>query len=533
MENKKEKQLTLRGIIIGIIGSIIITTSSIYVALRMGALPWPTVFVAILSMTVLRVLGKTNLKEINVTQTAMSSGAMVAGGLAFTIPGIWIIGLESEINITSVLIVTIAGTILGAVFTALIRKYFIVQEPLPFPIGEAAYETLETSEKLGKNAAFLFISMGLSAIFVFIRDWFMLIPANINFSKLEEKKLHLGLWLSPMAVGIGYIVGPLYTGVWFIGAAIAYFLLIPLGVNLNIFGNEAIAEAFKNSLGIGLMIGTGLGILIKGILPKAKKIYGSSISNAGKKVKVSLPFIFALTVFVLTLFTEMSFLSSVLIIFGVWITTTMSASLTGQSGINPMEIFGIIILLFIKLVSGTGNIGSVEGFLIAAIVAIACGLTGDVMNDFKTGHLIGTDPKKQLIAETIGGVVGAVVSVFVLFFMVKAYGGVGPGTDLLAPQAYAVSTMVNGLPDTLGFTIGLIVGFILYIFNVPGMTLGLGFYLPMTISSVVFIGGILRFIFDRIRPKSTQKGIIISSGLLGGEGIAGVLIAIIKVLTAG
>jgi uncharacterized oligopeptide transporter (OPT) family protein len=401
MENKKEKQLTLRGIIIGIIGSIIITTSSIYVALRMGALPWPTVFVAILSMTVLRVLGKTNLKEINVTQTAMSSGAMVAGGLAFTIPGIWIIGLESEINIPSVLIVTIAGTILGAVFTALIRKYFIVQEPLPFPIGEAAYETLETSEKLGKNAAFLFISMGLSAIFVFIRDWFMLIPANINFSKLEEKKLHLGLWLSPMAVGIGYIVGPLYTGVWFIGAAIAYFLLIPLGVNLNIFGNEAIAEAFKNSLGIGLMIGTGLGILIKGILPKAKKIYGSSISNAGKKVKVSLPFIFALTVFVLTLFTEMSFLSSVLIIFGVWITTTMSASLTGQSGINPMEIFGIIILLFIKLVSGTGNIGSVEGFLIAAIVAIACGLTGDVMNDFKTGHLIGTDPRSSGICVRI------------------------------------------------------------------------------------------------------------------------------------
>lgn len=529
-----KEQLTLRGMIIGAIGAIIITTSSMYVALRMGALPWPTIFVAVMSMTVLKILKNTNLNEINVTHTAMSAGSMVAGGLAFTIPGIWMLNPDAEIKFAALLFVTLSGTILGVIFTALVRKYFIEKEKLPFPMGIAASETVLAGDEGGGKAKTLFTTLGLTAIFTAIRDWFGKIPGAWMAAKLWEKNIQFGLWISPMAVAIGYIVGPLFTGVWFLGAVLAYFFIIPVGVSIGWFTDVTAATAFKNSLGIGLMVGTGIGILIKGIIPKAKEIYGPIISGkAAKEGGVSLkwaPIAFALITFILTVFTEMRLIPSILTIIGVWLTTAMAASITGQTGINPMEIFGIIVLLAIRAVTKTAE---TEAFLIAGIVAVACGLTGDVLNDFKSGYILKTDSKAQLISEAIGGIIGAIVSVIVLFVMFRAYGAMGPGTELPAPQAYAVSTMVGGLPNQTAFYVGLAIGVVLYLLSIPGMTLGIGIYLPMFISTTAFIGGVLSFIVSKVKPEFNEKGIIISSGMLGGEGVTGVLIAIIKVITMG
>lgn len=527
-----KEQLTLRGIIIGAIGAVIIATSSMYVALRMGALPWPTIFVAVMSMTILKFMGKTNLNEINVTHTAMSSGGMVAGGMAFTIPGIWMLNKNANVSMMSLVIISVGGTILGVIFTAMIRKYFIEGEKLPFPMGIAASETVLAGDEGGLKAKILFTSLGITAAFVAIRDWFGKIPAAWMSKKLMEKNIFFGVWIAPMAVAIGYIIGPLFVGVWFLGAVLAYFFIIPVGVSQGWFTDVAQAVAFKNSLGIGLMVGTGIGILLKGIIPKAKEIYGPMISGkAAKAGGINLkwaPIAFAVVTFLLTVFTRMHFLPSVLTILGVWLTTAMAASITGQTGINPMEIFGIIVLLAVKAVCKTEG---VEAFLIAAVVAVACGLTGDVLNDFKSGYILKTDPKAQLISEAVGGIIGAIVSVIVLFVMFKAYGEMGPGTDLPAPQAYAVSTMVGGLPNPPAFIVGLIVGVVLYLLNIPGMTLGIGIYLPMAISSAAFIGGMINFIVSKLKPHFHEKGIIVSSGMLGGEGVTGVIIAIIKVIT--
>ena len=166
MENKSyaksfSEQLTLRGLIIGALGAIVITTSSMYVALRMGALPWPTIFVAILAITILKVVGNTNLNEINVTHTAMSAGGMIAGGIAFTLPGIWMLLPDSNVSLTSLLIISLSGAILGVIFTALVRKHFIEKEALPFPIGIAASETVLAGDKGGSKAKYLFFTMGL------------------------------------------------------------------------------------------------------------------------------------------------------------------------------------------------------------------------------------------------------------------------------------------------------------------------------------------------------------------------------------
>ncbi len=141
-------QLTWRGIAIGIVGCIIITASSIYIALRMGALPWPIVFAAIVSLFFLKAVsrGRSTLNEANVTHTVMSAGAMVAGGLAFTIPGAWMLGMADDISLGQLLAIALGGVALGIVATALLRRHFIDDAALEYPIGRAAAETLKAGD---------------------------------------------------------------------------------------------------------------------------------------------------------------------------------------------------------------------------------------------------------------------------------------------------------------------------------------------------------------------------------------------------
>ena len=140
-------QLSPVGIAIGCVGCVIITASSVYTALKMGALPWPTIFTSIVALFLLRAFGRRSLNEANVTQIVMSAGSMVAGGLAFTIPGIWMLGAVGEVSWIEMLVVALAGTLLGLVCTAAIRRRFVDESDLEYPIGTAAAETASPTPK--------------------------------------------------------------------------------------------------------------------------------------------------------------------------------------------------------------------------------------------------------------------------------------------------------------------------------------------------------------------------------------------------
>jgi uncharacterized oligopeptide transporter (OPT) family protein len=536
---KIKGQLTLRGMVIGAVGAVVLTMSSMYVALKLGALPWPIIFVALVSMFFLKLFKRTNINEINVTHTAMSAGAMTAGGVAFTIPGIYMLDGGASVDLVQLFFVILGGVVLGLIFTALIRNYFIVAKPLPYPMGQAAAETLVAGDAGGRKSATLFTSLGLAGLFTFLRDGVpaipafygrTLIPATLMNGTMLSYGSSGGVWLSPMLVAVGYIIGPLAIGVWFLGALIGDFGILIGGVAGGLI-DSAQASAIKSSLGIGLMVGTGLGIIAKGILPKAREIFGpmfSRLSASGGFVRLRwAPAAMALLAVVFTTVCDMGVVPSIITILGAWLATAMSAQVVGQSGINPMEVFGIIILLAAKAVSA---IGQTEAFFVAAVVAIACGLVGDVMNDFKSGHILKSDPKAQWIAECVGGLIGAAVSVGVFHVIVTAYGPAAFGADgvFAAPQASAVAAMVGGVPHVPAFAIGLVAGCVLYVVNFPVMTLGLGVYLPFYLSLTAFIGGALRFIVGRAAPAWDQKGtgLIIASGLLGGEAVVGVAIAI-------
>jgi len=545
MNNNEERkflgveQLSLRSLILGALGSCVITASSMYVALRMSALPWPTIFVAVLSMALLKLFGKTTNNEINITQTAMSAGAMVAGGLAFTLPGLWIMGIwkgsdNFSENYIKVLVIASAGMLLGTVTSYILRYRFIVKNALPYPIGLAAAETIKVGDEGGGKSIILFGSMLISAVYTFFRDQLALVPQAFMFNKT------LGIWNSPMAVGMGYILGTLYTGVWFLGALFSNVFIIPFGPKLGLFKDVVAAKAFTTSAGIGLLVGTGLGVLVGIIVSSIKKLSGpkkdiyKDSSNINKKKLLSFSRIIIIVstalAFVFSVASGISVVPSILLIIGVFIVSIMAATITGQTGINPMEIFGIIVLLGIRIFI---DIDATDALMVAACVAVASGFSGDLFNDYKAGQVLGTNPKAQLISQIVGGVFGTIVASLALFAIINQFGEVGAGTALPSGQAVAVSAMINGIGSPVVFGVAAGIGAILYLLGLPTATLGIGVFLPFTISSAVFLGGIIRFVTDRMRGKSTtdETGTVAASGLLGGEGITGVGIAVVRMFT--
>lgn len=531
------EQLSLRGLIFGAIGSCVITASSMYVALRMSALPWPTIFVAVFSMALLKLFGKTTNNEINITQTAMSAGSMVAGGLAFTLPGLWIMGLwKGSVNFSDnfikVLAIAIAGMLFGTVTSYILRYRFIVKNGgLTYPIGLAAAETIKAGDEGGKKSIVLFGSMVVSTVYTFLRDQFALVPQVFMY------KTSMIAWNSPMAVGMGYILGALYTGIWFLGALFSNAFIVPFGPKLGLFADAAAASSFKTSAGIGLMVGTGIGVLIGIIISAIKKLISKEdIKNSKKSSKKKLFSSSRILVllatglaFVFTIASGMPIVASILLIIGIFIVSMMAATITGQTGINPMEIFGINVLLAIRIFV---DISAVDAFMVAGCVAVASGFSGDLFNDYKAGQVLGTNPKAQLISQIVGGVIGTVVASLALFAIINQFGEIGTDTALPAGQAVGVAAMINGIGDPVVFGVAALIGAILYLVGLPTATLGIGIYLPFYISASVFIGGVIRFVADHVRGKNKEDtGTVAASGLLGGEGITGVGIAIVRMFT--
>ena len=557
-------QLTLRGILIGCVGCAIITAASVYTALKMGALPWPIVFAAIISLFFLKALGhgKASLNEANVTHTVMSAGAMVAGGLAFTIPGAWMLGHADEAGWLEMLLVALSGVVLGLVCTALLRRHFIEDADLEYPIGEAAAQTLIAGDAGGSTGAKLFGAMGLAGVYTALRDGAGVVPAMF-FGNVAIPGVSFGIYNSPMLLAVGFLVGTGAVAVWFAGALLANFGIVVGGSAAGLW-DVASAQGIASSLGMGVMMGAGVGVICKNILPKAARTLrgartarrGGASANADAdagapkrrlRVSASLAACAVAAVALVACFgLSLGPVPSVIVVLLAFVATAMSAQSVGQTGIDPMEIFGLIVLLAVAAVS---DVPQVQLFFVAGIVAVACGLAGDVMNDFHAGHVLGTSPKAQWIGQAIGAVVGALVSVAVMAVLVGAYGpeAFGPQASFVSAQASVVATMVSGIPSVPAFALGLAAGFALYLAGFPAMMLGLGIYLPFYMSLTAFLGALAKVVYDAVCKRRRAKlapeeraarektqaetGLVVSSGLLGGESVVGVLVALAAVAT--
>ncbi|CDD40848.1 putative uncharacterized protein [Collinsella sp. CAG:398] len=592
-------QLSLAGILIGCIGCVIITASSVYTALKMGALPWPTIFTSITALVLLRALGHTSLNEANITQVIMSAGSMVAGGLAFTIPGIWILGLADEVSWQEMLAVALAGTLLGLVCTALIRKRFVEDSDLEYPIGTAAAETLLASTAGGSTGRKLFGSMAFAGLWAILRDVLGIIPSLV--ATLPIPGISFGIQASPMRFSVGFLVGGRSIAWWMVGAVLGSFGIIVGGTAAGLW-DLGTAQGIVSSLGMGLMMGSGFGVVLRDIvLPLVRRARArrssSSVSESGEDAMGSegagnaecsgdsfplgqscsrggaagasgscgtrvdespehsappvslggltdyfsrfdaglLALFVAAAALVCCIALSFGPFVSVAIVLLSFVTAIMSAQSVGQSGIDPMEIFGLIVLLFVAAFS---DVTQVQLFFVAGVIAVACGLAGDVMSDFKTGQIIGTDPHDLWLGQVIGALLGTVVAVAVLVALVAAYGTDAFGGDNLfvAAQAQVVATMVSGIPSVPAFVVGVVAGTVLYCAGIPAMMLGLGVYLPFYMSLTTAAGALIRVVFDRVvaargieKGAAEETGAVVASGVLGGESIVGVIVAFASV----
>lgn len=549
-------QISAAGILIGCIGCVIITASSVYTALKMGALPWPTIFTSITALVLLRAAGRTSLNEANVTQIIMSAGSMVAGGVAFTIPGVWMLGLGAELSWIEIGGVALAGTLLGLVCTALIRRRFVEESDLEYPIGTAAAETLMASRAGGATGKRLFGSMAAAGIWCALRDLAGVIPAMIG--ALPIPGVAFGIYNSPMLLSVGFLVGGAAVAFWLAGGLIANFGIIVGGSAAGLW-DMANAQGIVSSLGMGLMMGSGIGVVVRDILPAAFRSAHNGRrdddrANAparafGKLDRSVLSLFVAAAALLVCLVLGLSPIACAVVVVLAFVTTIMSAQSVGQTGIDPMEIFGLIVLL---VIAALGESDQVRLFFVAGVVAVACGLAGDVMSDFKTGKIIGTDPRAMWIGQAIGALIGCAVSVAVMCALLNAYGAdaFGPGKLFVSAQASVVATMVSGIPSVSAFALGLVAGVALYCLGIPSMMLGLGVYLPFYMTLSASLGAAVKIAYDRVasirnarasgdattnantgtdETSHEETGIIVASGVLGGESIVGVIIALASV----
>ena len=374
-------QLSPVGILIGCVGCVIITASSVYTALKMGSLPWPTIFTSITALVLLRAAGRTSLNEANITQVIMSAGSMVAGGLAFTIPGVWILGAGDDVSMLEMLAVALAGTLLGLVCTALIRRHFVDESDLEYPIGRAAAETLLASRAGGQTGSMLFGSMAVAGAWCVARDVLGIIPALV--AQVPVPGVATGLQLSPMRWAVGFLAGRRSIIWWTVGAVAGWFGIVWAGSALG-FWDVATAQGIVSSLGMGLMMGSGAGVVIKDVTlpllgrgrasvavgkgsgeglsqvphePKAPVAPSSELRTArgGRpssgtiltRDRGLLALMVAAAVLVLCFVLGFSPLVCLVVVALSFVTAVMSAQSVGQSGIDPMEIFGLIVLLFV------------------------------------------------------------------------------------------------------------------------------------------------------------------------------------------
>ncbi len=531
-----EKGITFTSIFLGIIGAVFISASSFYIVLKYGALPWPTIMATLISMSFLSLLGKKNKNEINITHTIMSSGSMVAGGVAFTVPAYIILGGKTgDISPVLLFITILIGSVLGAFLSFLIRGRLIEDNQLEFPIGTAAYELIYNGNNK-KNMIYVALGALFSSVISLLRD----VPFRGGKTSFiptiyTSKNGFFTFYVSPLLVGIGYILGFLNTFTWFLGGILTYWVAKPYALKHGI----ADFDIMKNSFGMGFIIGIGLSIVIKILFTKSK-------NSKIKSSKLGMLLISVIFIAIITFVYKLPVFISIIVILITVVSAVIAGYTTGKTGINPMEIYAIVTILIITFLGAlfnnlnvdniiyksvfNSNISMLYLFLIACIVSVACGLAGDILNDFKAGYKLKTSPGAQLTGEIIGAAVSSVVITILFFVFFRVYKNIGPGSenpDLIVFQASIIASIVKGVPFFNIFLIGIGAGFILNLLRLPVLTFGIGIYLPLGLTIPVFFGGFLSFIFSVIPKKPVDNFMFFSNGLMAGEAIVGVIISII------
>jgi len=533
-----------RSYIIGGVLAVLMTMSGVYITLRMNAFMWASILTALMAMGIYKVLKlekDASVHEINIAQTTASTGGILAAGICFTIPAIYFLDPELFDTFTSdpgsfifkIFVLALVGGIMGVLFSAYLRRNMIIEEKLPFIIGEATADTIKAGEKGGRKIKILLSAFGLSAIFTTLRDGVSLTIGKLHFVFNgiipDFKQFQLGVFkievpFIPMAFGAGYLIGYKIVSIWFLGCLFSYYLFQPLVHYLYSVPMDQMVT-YILPLGVGAVIGGGVTLFFLRVIPSSIRTFKAMISAKVSKDELNprlIPIFAIISVFIMSFILNLSIVASLLAILGIWVITALAGRMTGEIGIDPMEVFAVIIVLFVKIVV---SLGTLESIFIAAIAAVSVGVAGDLLFDLKAGHMLGTSPKSQAKAQILGVIIGSFVVGFSLLAILNAFTLGSP--ELYALQARSVSYMLGAI-DVKIFLIGVILGTAITLMKLPGMVFGIGIFIPLYLSVAFFIGGFVNYLNRKKAEDETER--LIASGLIGGEGVVGAILAIVKML---
>ena len=579
---KVTPELTVTSVIMGCILAVIFGAANAYLGLRVGMTVSASIPAAVISMGVIRVILRRNsILESNMVQTIGSAGESLAAGAIFTMPALFLWaeeGLTSKPGIVEITLIALCGGILGVLFMVPLRNALIVKEhaTLLYPEGTACADVLLAGEEGGANASTVFSGMGLAAIFKFVVDGLKLLPADVS-AAFKSFKGEIGMEVYPALLGVGYIVGPKIASYMFTGSLIGWMVIIPL---ICLFGPDTwmypaaegttIAQLYANGgaaaiwstyvkyIGAGAIATGGIISLIKSLplivttFRDSMKSMKGSKNTSTERTAQDLPMQFILLGVVAMVFIiwvvpaiPVTLLGAVIIVvFGFFFATVSSrmVGLVGSSN-NPVSGMAIATLLIatfaIKSSGKTGIDGMTAAIAVGSVICIIAAIAGDTSQDLKTGYLLGATPKKQQMGEMLGVVVSGLAIGGVLYLLNAAW---GYGTaEIPAPQAQLMKMIVEGimggnLPWGLVF-VGVFLAICLEILRIPVMPFAIGLYLPIYLNATIMIGGIVRGLLDRRKgvdekTKTAQAtdGTLYCAGMIAGEGLVGILLAIFAVV---
>lgn len=578
--DKVVPEFTVVSVILGCLLAIIFGGANAYLGLRVGMTISASIPAAVISMGIIRkILKRDSILENNMVQTIGSAGESLAAGAIFTLPALFMWANEGICDMPTLIeigLISICGGILGVLLMIPLRTALIVEEHgvLTYPEGQACAEVLIAGEEGGEKSATVFVGLGIAAVYKFIADGLKLFPSEVDWSISSYKGSGVGADVLPALAGVGYICGPKVSSYLLAGGATAWFVIMPLialfGSDLVIYPAEvSVAELWKTSgtwglwgsfvryIGAGAVAAGGIISLVKSI-PLIIKTFKQAIGVYGKKsggtvrteqdisIKVVLGGSLLIAVFMwLVPSIPVSFMGAlIIVVFGFFFATVSSrmVGLIGSSN-NPVSGMAIATLLIgtilLKTTGNTGSAGMVGAITIGSVICIIAAIAGDTSQDLKTGFLLGATPKKQQIGEMIGCVVAAVAIGGILYLLNSAWGF--GSAELAAPQATLMKMVVEGvmggnLPWGLVFT-GVFIALVVEILGIPVLPFAIGLYLPIHLSTPIMAGGLIRWFLEKRKYKdekakndSVQAGVLYSSGLIAGEGIVGILLAVLAVI---
>lgn len=574
-------EMTPLSIIVGIILAIVFGAANAYLGLRVGMTVSASIPAAVLGMGVYRLCRKKDtILESNMVQTIGSAGESLAAGAIFTMPALFLWAQEEGTKMPGIMeiaLIALIGGLLGICFMVPLRKALIVKEhgTLPYPEGTACAEVLLAGEKGGANASVVFLGMGIAALFKFIVDGLKVVSSAVT---VTVQKIHgeISAQVYPALVSVGYICGFKIASYMFAGGILGWLVLIPMiylfGADTTLFpasvsvhelweqaGASGIWSSYIRYIGAGAVATGGIVSLIKS-LPLIVRTFADAmkgLKGSGKQanelrtekdLKMSVVLIMLAILIVAIAVTPIIPIdvigAIVIVIFGFFFATVSSrmVGLVGSSN-NPVSGMAIATLLattvLLKATGHTGVSGMTAAIAIGSVICIVAAMAGDMSQDLKTGYILGATPVKQQYGEMIGTVVSAVTIGFVLYLLNAAWGFGTP--ELSAPQATLMKMIVEGvmggnLPWTLVF-IGVFIALVVELLGIPVLPFAIGLYLPIELSSCIMIGGVLRWALEKKKYKSGEQkesaisnGVLCCSGMIAGEGLIGILLAVFAVV---